>query len=172
MYTPPTQTRIIWVYFVLRQKFSYFEPLPLKTKGACYHSFTDSLSLKTIWAHQKISHSWFVSISPSLSTVLQIFPPHCVFESKFFVGLLLPVEFVVDLDGFGEWKKNPFWNGICCISKRFDFIFFSIVILSQFSFWLNAQGLVVFFLFLFLLLINGLVVLLICNTITFGDVLV
>ena len=99
--THHTQTRIIWVYFLLRQKFSYFEPPPLK-EPAIIHSLI--LSPQRPFGHIRKSLSRFVSISPSLSLYYSsIFSPYCVLESNFFVGFLLPVEFVVDLlDGFGE----------------------------------------------------------------------
>ena len=92
--THHTQTRIIWVYFLLRQKFSYFEPPPLK-EPAIIHSLI--LSPQRPIGHIRKSLSRFVSISPSLSLSLlffNFFPPYCVLESKFFVDLL---------DGFGEW---------------------------------------------------------------------
>lgn len=126
MYTPPAQTRIIWVYFVLRQKFSYFEPLPLKTKGACYHSFTDSLSLKTIWAHQKISHSWFVSISPSLSTVLQIFPPIVSLNQNFLWVCCYLLNLLWIWMGLENEKKTRFETESVVLVK--DLILFFLVL--------------------------------------------
>ena len=78
------------------RQISYFESLPLNYKGACYHSFTEH----HLGTSENPSLTWSVSISPSLSIVLQFFFFLCV------CCWLLNLLWI--WMGFGEWKKDPF----------------------------------------------------------------
>ena len=86
--THHTQTRIIWVYFLLRQKFSYFEPPPLKLKEpAIIHLLI--LSPQRPFGHIRKSLSRFVSISPSLSLLFFNFFPLLCPWIKIFCGFVV-----------------------------------------------------------------------------------